>query len=406
MNPSSPLFPTASELRTALWCLAPWALGLPTEDDPTEAMIRGRERHKVAEDIAAGSPNAWLRDAHPWVEAIWQAVESDRAACSTYDCEPVTWLVEQGVSYQLAFPGPAAALIDREPGWRLRGAFTGTADLAYVRDDGVLVVADWKFGGGGEAYELPARENPQLWFLAVALCAALEISASSGPVVVARVELRHVHDDGEVVVDGHDITQGELDEFAGELAAMASRIRSGEGEFPKRSAACGRCKSQRACPAWRVLIEHMVESIAVRGESPLAAIPDTPEEAAILRDAIKVGRHVVGIAEARYLAWLDAHDGGLPIGLGLKEVLVTTEPRRILDTPQAIAAIRQEVGDEAIEMRPHVTLESVRRAARAHASKGAKDAAEKAALSALEERGAIVVEGFRRQLKTVRSDEQ
>ena len=401
MNLPSPFFPTASELAVASLCLAPWALGLPTTDEPTEAMLRGRDRHKVAETLLRRSEEL-PPDAPAWMRAIRECLRNDKLPTD----RPIDVLIEQGVSLRPGFLDSEAALIDRKPGERLRGAFAGTADLAYVREDGILVVVDWKFGEMGEVFELPARENLQLKFLALALATALRISAPSASVVVARIDLRHVHDDGEIVVDGHDLTQGELDVFEGELEAMADRIRQGHNQMPVRSAACGRCKSKRHCPAWEALQTKLLEAIDTQGGAFLRAPPETEEDARLYRDAIRASEYMLEILKQRYHAWLDAHPAGLPIGLGLTEILSASERRAVVDTPEAVAKIREVVGDEAIEQRPHVTIESITRAARARAEKGAKEAAEKAVVDELMKVGAIVIQGFARAPRVVRSDKR
>ena len=51
--PTGPFFPTASELRRAAECVAPWALGLPeAEDVPSEWAESGKRLHVYAETIA------------------------------------------------------------------------------------------------------------------------------------------------------------------------------------------------------------------------------------------------------------------------------------------------------------------------------------------------------------------
>jgi len=402
----SPYYPTASELRTATQCLAPWALGLPTIEDSSSYSEEGRRRHKMAEKIAMGNYTAddgWWDE--QWAMAIQRKIDDDLAVIDRYDCEPAIWLVERGISYRPTMLGGEAEFIERKPGERLRGAYAGTADLAYVRNDGVLVVADWKLGARGEVNEWPASENPQLWFLALALATALRISASSASVVVARVELRHVFDNGDIEVDGYDITQGELDAWAEQLASMANRIQNGDGEMPRRSEACGRCKSRAACPAWRALQEHVLGLLTSDNPLPLSTPISSVEQALIVRDAKKVVSQLSETWDQRLIAWHERNPGGIPIGLGMREVMITTQRREVLDTPEALAAIAEVVGAGAIERRPHVTLESIRATARKgiEGKKGVTKAeAEEAAIVKLEAMGAIVPGAPSRRFEKVR----
>lgn len=404
LRPLLPFFPTASELRVASECVFPWALGLPMEQSDTEAMRRGRERHLYAEKIATVQPVCETDGA--WAPALRELIYADAGARKSAE----GWYVEQGVRWSIGFRGDEAELIDRSPGERLRGAFCGTADLAYVDKNGILVVVDWKFGEAPHLHNAAARENPQLWFLALALTSALKISGGSSSTVVARVELRSIRDDGQADIDSHELTQGDLDRFATVLADLADRIVAAQDARPTLSQACGSCRSRASCSAWSDLEVAIARDLS--GASLLRP-PETPGDMAFLRHAIVAGKATIEKWEEWRKAYHLYHPEGVPVGLGLVERLIPLRRSQVIKTPEAYAAIREHAGEEAVEMRPHATMESIRKAARdqvggetrsATDRKKLKDKAEDEVLQKLRGVGAIQEAGESYKLAICRSD--
>lgn len=385
-------------------CVFPWALGLPMEGNDTEAMRRGRERHAYAEAICT---EEHVRNAGgDWADTLRELINADISARRSAE----DWYVEQGVRWSVGFRGDEAELIDRRPGERLRGAFCGTADLAYVDKNGILVVADWKFGQAPHLHNAAARENPQLWFLALALTSALKISGGSSSTTVARVELRSIHDAGWADVDSHELTQGDLDRFATVLAGLADRIIAAQDARPTLSQACGMCRSRASCSAWSDLEVAIARDLA---EASRLRPPETPEDMAFLRHSIVAGKATIEKWEEWRKAYHLYHPEGVPVGLGLVEKLIPLRRSQVIKTPEAFAAIREHAGEDAVEMRPHATMESIRSAIKARVGgetksaadrKKLKDKAELEVLGKLRQLGAIQDAGESYKLAICRSD--
>ena len=403
LQPSVPFFPTASELYRAAECVAPWALGLPESgDEPGEWAERGRRLHAAAEAYAcrvAGMPSRERDeggDLALWADA-WRTL-AEMLTSDFHQAKPGSWYVEQGIRWRSDGFADEAELCEREPGERLRGWFSGTADLVYVRADGVLVVADWKFGAMEHLRE-PAEDSCQGFFLALAFCRLLEITGSAADVVVARFEKRIVSEAG-IEVDGYDITQGELLQWHTMLSGLAGRIVKAESAAPRLSAACGHCKAKAACPSWDALKTHAMTAMANVSTGQVDALcrpPQSPEDARTLYHAIEQGEHLT----AEWKQWLKAYvltSGPVPIGLGLSLKALPQSKRSVVATPEAMDVIERVAGGAAIEVQRSATCESIKKAVRDAAGEGivstadrnkAKARAEENAFAALIAAGAI-----------------
>lgn len=412
LMPSAPYFPTASELLRAAECVAPWALGLPeSEDGAGEWAETGRRLHGFAEAIAKGEYIAitgCLPNEERIVEHLLVAIAGDALALKT----GTELHVEQGIKWRPDFPAPIAEFVQRAPGERLRGWFSGTADLAYVRHDGVLVVADWKFGPRTRFVGERAKNHRQGWFLALAFATALEISGSSRDVVVARFEARYGSESG-IEVDGYDITQGELDDWAVTLAGLAKRITGATDAMPRISAACGHCKAKEACPAWNAMEQAIVVDVMGRAETALLEPPRDPSDVRALHHAIALVEHCA----AEWKVWRDAYVlsiGPVALGMGLRLEAKPTSKRSVLDTPEAMDMIEAVVGKAAIVMERSATCDSIKKAARDAAGDGiastsdrnkAKKSAEENAFAKLIEGGAVRESGKTYTVRECRAGE-
>jgi PD-(D/E)XK nuclease superfamily len=353
LSPSKPGFPTASELYRARECIAPWALGLPEDRETNEYAERGQRLHTFAAKLAvslrgsvalnnwelcvAGAPN----EDRDILENVYASLSIDASGANmSY------WFVEQGIRYRPGYPD-VAEFVERDPGQRFEGWFSGTADLVYVRADGVLVVADWKFGRADQVE--PAEENCQLLFLALAFATALGITGSSDGVIVAHIELRFVDEDG-VRVDGRDVTWGEMCAFADELGALAERIDAGAA--PKISHACGKCPSKAHCPAWEQLELALYGEALQSATDMLLGPPRDAKRAQEYRNGIEALRRAREGLEERYRAFLVQNPDGVPLGLGMREVARKVERQNLITTEAAQATIRTKYGDGAFAAKP------------------------------------------------------
>jgi hypothetical protein len=212
-------------------------------------------------------------------------------------------------------------------------------------------VADWKFGRKDQVE--PAEENCQLLFLALAFATALGITGSSEGVVVARIELRFVDEDG-VHVDTEDVTWGELCAFADELGALAERIDEGHDVQPKRSHACGKCPSRNDCPSWSQLELALYAEALENATDLLLGPPRDAEHAREYRDGIAALERAKEDLEERYKAFLVQHPEGVPLGLGMREVARKVERPNLVLTEAAQAKIREKWGDAAFVARPSI----------------------------------------------------
>jgi hypothetical protein len=411
--PSKPFYPTASELHRAAECVAPWALGLPEADEaPGEWAEMGRRLHLLAQGLADGSNPPlgfpYSEKETPVVAMLNSAIVADFAAAKRGQ----SWFVEQGLQWRPGFPDDEARLVTRAPGERERGWFSGTADLAYVRADGVLVVIDWKFGERTRWIGERAKDHAQLWTLALALATALGIRGSSENVLVARVEARHVNEDG-IEVDAIDITQGMLDAWADTLRKLARRIDAATDAAPKLSAACGRCQAKEACPAWNALEQAILGEICEQGAGAFLRPPTSPHEVRLLYHATEAAKSAVENWEQWVQAWCLVHPEGVEIGLGLKLQARERASRAVVQTSEAMALIEGVVGAGAIEVKRKSSIGVIERAVKEAAGAGitsksdrdkARRAAVESAITRLVEGGAIQEKGAKWGVVVRRSD--
>lgn len=355
LSPSKPGYPTASELYRARECIAPWALGLPEVRETNEYAEEGRELHWWAEQTARGYLHEHPSPPEKYVARLRHVREALAA-----DFGSAKWarpdhkvLIEQGIKWRPGVLEDEVALCERQPGERLRGWFSGTADLVYVRTDGLLVVADWKFGPREAITGEPAKDSCQGFFLATAFAALLGIRGSSSGVVVARFERRMVSDDG-IEVDAVDITQGELDDFAEQLRGLAQRIEAAEGATPRISAACGKCKAKSACPAWSALELALYAEALENAVDLINGPPRDAEHAREYRDGIAALERAKEDLEERYRAFLVQNPDGVPLGLGMREVARKVERPNLVLTDAAQAKIREKWGEAAFVARPSI----------------------------------------------------
>jgi hypothetical protein len=412
--PSLPFFPTASELRIASECVAPWALGLPeAEEAPGEWAEKGKRLHAMAEAVARGAE--WIDRMSLEDVAIWRLLQDmvgQDATTAKWHTPARKLFVEQGIKWRPDGFADEAEFCERQPGERLRGWFSGTVDLAYVRADGVLVIVDWKFGPQEGIEGEPAEDSCQGHFLALAFASKLGIRGSSASVVVARFERRMVNEEG-VEVDAYDITQGELDAFAEQLRGLAKRIMEAQGAKPRISHACGKCKAKAECPGWDSLTSSLTFE-TMRMAVSTSYVPQTAEDAKALHFAIEAGeRFIEGAKRVR-----DAYvliNGPVPIGLGMVLKAIPSKDREALDTPEALDVIERVAGPKAITVQRKTTLKAIAQAARDGVGKNitsasdrdkTKKAAEERVFKELIEAGAVLDKGKKLSVRVVRAGEE
>jgi hypothetical protein len=418
--PSKPFYPTASELHRAAECVAPWALGLPeAEEAPGEWAEYGKRMHGIAETVARNIAFVATTESEAQVlRYLQEAIALDRCAVRMVPGSPASsdpWLVEQGLQWRPGFPNDEARLVTRAPGERERGWFSGTVDLAYVRADGVLVVVDWKFGERTRWIGERAKDHAQLWTLALALATALGIRGSSENVIVARVEARHVNEDG-IEVDGHDLTQGMLDAWADTLRKLARRIDVATDAAPKLSAACGRCRAKEACPAWQALEVSVFAEVSGNNMEALIRPPVNSSDVRALYHATEAAKSAVENWAQWIEAWCLVRPEGIEIGLGLKLCASEVGEDRVITTPEAMDAIERELGPGVVvsETKRKTTLKAIdasvgKRPAIAdikssHDRKVARERAIESVRARLGELGAIRRKGSRWGVVVRRSD--
>lgn len=416
LAPSLPFFPTASELLRAAECVAPWALGLPESDDAAgEWAETGRYHHELAEDLVNESqhvPDVGLYSAEI-ASLLKDAIDNDRRSAKHItwpDRIMVTVRAELGIKWRSDGFASEAQFVQRAPGERLRGWFAGTADLAYVRHDGVLLVADWKFGPRTKFVGERAKDHRQGWFLALAFATALEVTGSSRDVVVARFEARHVSENG-IEVDGIDLTQGDLDDWALTLTGLAKRITSAVDAAPKISAACGHCKAKDACPAWEELELSMTYQ-AMRVPTVIKELPETLDDVRLLIHVAQAAKTLEADCKDKVKAFMMGNRTPIPVGLGLEWRAVPNAGDKPLQTDEALDAIEAACGKDAVIFQRKATLVSIKKAVRARAGKGSereditKEWAESMALDKLRSIGAMVPKGHGYSVREFRTKDK
>lgn len=399
--PHGPYLPTASELHRARECLAVWAYGLPeSEGAPGEWAEMGRRLHVASEALVVGvdvlrdvvaefaldeQPSAMAR-----LTLVRDAVAEDRSLAKTFqwpDGKTLALRPELGIKWRSDGIADEAQQCKRAPGERLQGWFSGTADLVYVRHDGVLVVADWKFGPRAKYIDAKAKSHAQGWFLALAFSTLLEINGSSYSVVVARFEARYAGTDG-IDVDGTDITWGEICEWRDVLAnhrerlpdvieeyeddkgimrtrrvpawktGLAWRIEHQENALPRITAACARCKAKAECSAQKDLETLVMAEVHGANIEALCRPPQSTEDVRALHFAIAQAEHLA----AEWKKWRDSYVlaiGPVPLGMGIQLEAKPTSRRSVVDTSEAMDLIESVAGKAAIEVQRSATIDSI-----------------------------------------------
>jgi hypothetical protein len=341
-----------------------WAYGLPESEDAVgKWAAEGRELHWWSEQIVLGyrhehpePPEAFLSR----LEHVLVAIETDRPLAKSFvwpDGKTFALRAEVGIKWRSDGFADEAQLCKRAPGERLQGWFSGTADLVYVRHDGVLVVSDWKFGPRARYVDARAKGHAQGWILALAFTTLLEITGSSDEVVVARFEARYVGADG-IEVDGIDITWGELCAWRDTLAGLAERIETQENALPRLTAACERCKAKVACPAQLALETSVMAEVHGANIEALCRPPQSAEDVRALHHAIAQAEHLA----TEWKKWRDAYvltRGPVPLGMGIRLEAKPQSKRSVVDTSEAMDAIESVAGKAAIVVRRSATCDSI-----------------------------------------------
>jgi hypothetical protein len=256
----------------------------------------------------------------------------------------------------------------------------GAADLLVWRQDGVLVVRDWKTGR--RAKEKRPSQTRQL--RALALAAGLVEHAE-----VVRVELAFVDEDGAELV-GEDLDALELGAIEGELAELLELVDA--PPVPRPGPWCERyyCPLRAVCPATVAALAQVDVELAA---APLTGEFSSPEHAAAVRHRLPVLQAVIEHAQEQLEAYAKRH-GPLPVvdRPGVVWGPVEHDGReRIEPTPAALEVVRQRLGEasaEAIEC--SVSKASLERGVRSSLGPQAKrGAAGRAMKELLEELRAI-----------------
>jgi hypothetical protein len=230
--------------------------------------------------------------------------------------------------------------------------------------------------------DISAEEHAQLEANALAVATLLGIDEVT--VTIANVAADGVRTNS-ATVGGFD-----FDAIAGRLARMVEAVPTAQ-PMPGPHCAEMWCPSLGTCEATRVNAESLV-----RARPDLSAVLargiQTHDEAYAIKAALKPAAAFLREMEQMAVAWAEEHGGiRTPDGGMLKRVPVT---KRTIDAGNKALRSRlfQMFGDDAasaVKTKETVSLDAVRRLAKAKAARGAKGRAEAEAIETLEATGGV-----------------
>lgn len=373
---------SASKVALASRCLH-WARpDVPVGvDQDTPARRGGSAVHELAEkhpDVDLGS-----------VAARWSLRDGERVKVEElYDAWREWWpeyLVDRAVEREVAFAWDTATNTARRLPKRDHRDYSDcswseipmTVDALIVGTGGVEVL-DLK-----TSYEdIAAEEHAQLEANALAVATLLRLDEVT--VTIANLSADGVRTNS-ATVGGFD-----FDAIAGRLARMVEGVPTAQ---PRPGPHCAEmwCPALGTCEATRVTAESLVRSRPDLS-AVLARGIQSHDEAYAIKAALKPAQAFLKELEQMAVAWAEEHGGiKTPDGGLLKRVPVT---KRTADASNKALRARlfQLLGDDAasaIKTKETVSLDAVRRLAKANAPRGQKGKAEAEAIEALEATGGV-----------------
>lgn len=340
--PIAPPCPTASKLALAFACPASVLLSRDCPDKPSAAASWGDLVHRGAAWIYAGqswidTPSVSLPDEQSRFERQLRIIEKQYK--NDADIAPTVgdWCVEAGYAYNLR-TGKIRGPFKREPGqtgdpWEV----CGSADLVFRRNDGKLVVRDWKPDDGKTARIADSSTHHQLWFLA--LCASRIHGFGAGVVV----ELAFYSERG-IWIEATEITTSDLFKFESSLLELGTLLEDYPQPRPGWYCDGLYCPAHAsACHASRALAEFTMQTVEPLPAELLRRAAQTPEEARRQYEALRILRKVEPLLEQHVKAYAHAR-GPIPLSYGVEAFAKVTKGRDdVVDTPEGLAIITNEL---------------------------------------------------------------
>lgn len=331
--------PSASHLELAEHCVFPWAGGVRWPERPSlgipgrygnafhelaAGLVRGVEPQAAALIETHGLPPAEGRRLIAAGARVAELLDGDLGAAREAEVEIV-----YHVAGARARRAPRTSM---EP-----GEMFGAADVVLEREDGVVVVRDWKTGERAKGKGPLA--TPQLRFLARAAADLFPEAAG------IRVELAFVDEDGAELV-GEDVDALELGAVEYELVDLVERVDAVPA--PRPGPWCDRyyCPIRAVCPATVAALAVVDQDLA---RTPLVGEIATAWQAAAVRHRLPVLQAWLDQRHADLEAWSKKW-GPLPVEdkPGVFWGPVDHAGReRIEATRDAVEIVRQRLGEHA-----------------------------------------------------------
>ncbi len=344
--PIAPPCPTASKLALAFACPASVLLSRDCPDKPSAWAGRGDLVHSLAEKMYA-EPHYGLQDALDRTFsddelrskmgavglALWEQLTEDLAAVA-----PNTfWHPEAGYAYNLR-TGEVRGPFKREPGqtgnaWEV----CGSADLVFRRNNGKLIVRDWKPDDGKTARIADPSTHHQLWFLA--LCASRAHGFGAGVIV----ELAFYSERG-IWIESTELSWDDIVGFESDLLSLGPLLEAYPQPKPGWYCEGLYCQAHATkCHAAIVLSDMTIQTVDPLPAELLRRAARTPEEARRQYEALRILRKVEPLLEQHVKSYAHAC-GPIPLGHGVNLVAKVTKGRDdVLDTPEALRELSREL---------------------------------------------------------------
>ena len=365
--------PTASSLERALAC--PISETLPRVSFSTPVMSRGTALHEHMRRIGGGVP---LSESLAQVPEEWRE-DAERIDLDAYPISPdATYEVTVAWDYVTGEGRILGVDLGRDYSGARPTEYVGTADLV-IAVGGPALVADYKSARQGKTH--PSR-NAQLAMLALAVRSIAQVET----VDVALYYLDGTRPD-TATLDALD-----LDLFAASLQELAERYGRGDLGEANPGGWCHYCPAKGACPAQRQALALV--------ESGTLVEPLTVERVAAAWHRIRAIEGALEEAKRVCQDYASTYPVDLGDGTELREV---EEARDSIDGEAAWPVLVGVLGEDGARLACPVstTKSAIAKAAKATAPKGQAATAERAALAALRESGAITTT-MRTTVKAVR----
>jgi hypothetical protein len=339
------ILPSFSRLALAYACAYPWVGFERWPKRPwSDVASVGQRVSTAAEQLAIWGDydRDAVGDAAPHAEAVRELLERDNPA-AIYAEQALAWDVRHRSARWLPQNHP------RDYSAVAHGEMFGTPDVVFLRQDGTVVVRDYKTGDTSRGRDPGAHAQLR----ALALCASKVFGVDSVDVQLVHVSASYAW------VESDTLTAWDIEATADQLAELYHTIATASDYLPNPGAHCSYhyCPKLTVCPVWQKRIRELDDKLAA--ELVLTTDLAGPAQASKQWDAVRALGRILDQYEQAVKDMAKTQAIPRPGGkvLGYRE-----QTRETIDGRRALPVLREMGLDDAAEVK--VSLSAVRRAAK------------------------------------------